>query len=62
MGLMLSTLSVPLPKSGIELGGTFELHGRNISLACFHGINFKVIVVIRLFIIHICVFATFVCI
>lgn len=42
MGLMLSTLSVPLPKSGIVLGGTIELHGSNISLACFHGINFKV--------------------
>lgn len=42
MGLMLSTLSVPLPKTGIVLGGTIELHGTNISLACFHGINFKV--------------------
>lgn len=42
MGLMLSTLSVPLPKTGIVLGGTIELHGANISLACFHGINFKV--------------------
>lgn len=41
MGLMLSTLSTPLPDSGIVLGGTMELHGRNISLACFHGINFK---------------------
>lgn len=43
MGLMLSTLNVPLPKTGIVLGGTIELHGTNISLACFHGINFKVI-------------------
>ena len=42
MGLMLTTLSVPLPKTGIVLGGTIELHGTNISLACFHGINFKV--------------------
>lgn len=41
MGLMLSTLNTPLPDSGIVLGGTMELHGRNISLACFHGINFK---------------------
>lgn len=46
MGLLLSTLSVPLPKSGIVLGGTIQLHGRNISLACFHGINFKVILFI----------------
>lgn len=41
MGLMLSTLNTPLPSSGVVLGGTMELHGRNISLACFHGINFK---------------------
>ncbi|XP_055681343.1 bridge-like lipid transfer protein family member 1 isoform X2 [Lutzomyia longipalpis] len=26
---------------GTVLGGTMELHGNNISLACFHGINFK---------------------
>lgn len=42
MGLFLSTLGVPLPQSGTVLGGTMELHGKNISLACFHGINFKV--------------------
>lgn len=41
MGLFLSTLGVPLPQSGTVLGGTMELHGKNISLACFHGINFK---------------------
>lgn len=41
MGLTLSTLSLPLPETGVVLGGTIELHGRNISLACFHGINFK---------------------
>ncbi|GLG98161.1 Uncharacterized protein GBIM_04764 [Gryllus bimaculatus] len=40
-GLQLSTLSFPLPRSGTVLGGTMELHGNNISLACFHGINFK---------------------
>ncbi|XP_049857041.1 transmembrane protein KIAA1109 homolog isoform X4 [Schistocerca gregaria] len=40
-GLHLSTLSFPLPSSGTVLGGTMELHGSNISLACFHGINFK---------------------
>ncbi|XP_069702783.1 bridge-like lipid transfer protein family member 1 isoform X3 [Periplaneta americana] len=40
-GLHLSTLSFPLPMSGTVLGGTMELHGNNISLACFHGINFK---------------------
>lgn len=26
---------------GTILGGTLDLHGNNISLACFHGINFK---------------------
>lgn len=41
MGLCISTLKNPLPKNGTVLGGTMELHGKNISLACFHGINFK---------------------
>ncbi|XP_052121267.1 transmembrane protein KIAA1109 isoform X3 [Frankliniella occidentalis] len=40
-GLQLPTLRIPLPQSGSVLGGTMELHGRHISLACFHGINFK---------------------
>jgi len=40
-GLRLNTLPNPLPLSGSVLGGTMELHGNNISLACFHGINFK---------------------
>ncbi|XP_052898709.1 bridge-like lipid transfer protein family member 1 [Anopheles moucheti] len=40
-GLWLSTLGVPLSNIGTVLGGTMELHGQNISLACFHGINFK---------------------
>ncbi|XP_017781272.1 PREDICTED: uncharacterized protein KIAA1109 isoform X3 [Nicrophorus vespilloides] len=40
-GLRLSTMHVPLPDYGTVLGGTMQLHGKNISLACFHGINFK---------------------
>jgi hypothetical protein len=40
-GLWLSTLGLPLSHIGTVLGGTMELHGKNISLACFHGINFK---------------------
>ncbi|XP_058820213.1 bridge-like lipid transfer protein family member 1 isoform X3 [Topomyia yanbarensis] len=40
-GLWLSTLGVPLSNIGTVLGGTMELRGKNISLACFHGINFK---------------------
>jgi Fragile site-associated protein C-terminus len=27
--------------TGTILGGTMELHGDHISLACFHGVNFK---------------------
>ncbi|XP_063358209.1 bridge-like lipid transfer protein family member 1 [Cydia amplana] len=30
-----------LPTDGTVLGGTMELHGANISLACFHGNSFK---------------------
>lgn len=41
LGLCITTLKNPLPRQGIILGGTMELHGKNISLACFHGINFK---------------------
>lgn len=42
-GLRLCTLvrHFSLPESGTVLGGTMELHGQNVSLACFHGINFK---------------------
>ncbi|XP_050315619.1 transmembrane protein KIAA1109 isoform X2 [Anthonomus grandis grandis] len=40
-GLQLNTMHVPLPSFGTVLGGTMELHGNNVSLACFHGINFK---------------------
>nr|XP_049708317.1 transmembrane protein KIAA1109 [Helicoverpa armigera] len=40
-GMQLSTLPTPLPANGTVLGGTMELHGSNISLACFHGNSFK---------------------
>ncbi|OAD56139.1 hypothetical protein WN48_04013 [Eufriesea mexicana] len=40
-GLQLGSLSFSLPSTGTVLGGTMELHGCNISLACFHGLNFK---------------------
>ncbi|KAK0176217.1 hypothetical protein PV328_000373 [Microctonus aethiopoides] len=40
-GLQLGSLCFSLPTNGTVLGGTMELHGCNISLACFHGINFK---------------------
>lgn len=37
----LTTMKHALPSWGTVLGGTMDLHGTNISLACFHGINFK---------------------
>ncbi|XP_050686161.1 transmembrane protein KIAA1109 homolog isoform X6 [Eriocheir sinensis] len=40
-GLRLTTLPLPLPDSGTVLGGSLELHGKTISLACFHGVNFR---------------------
>ncbi|XP_040563283.1 bridge-like lipid transfer protein family member 1 [Lepeophtheirus salmonis] len=40
-GLKISTLPFKLPDIGSVLGGVLELHGKHISLACFHGINFK---------------------
>ena len=40
-GLKVKTLSLRLPSAGSILGGTLELSGKHISLACFHGINFK---------------------
>jgi len=30
-----------LPKEGMILGGTLTLSGNNLSLGCFHGINFR---------------------
>ena len=30
-----------LPQHGIILGGSAALHGNDLSLACFHGINFR---------------------
>ena len=35
------TLPFKLPEVGSVLGGVLELRGKHISLACFHGINFK---------------------
>ena len=40
-GLKVKTLALRLPSMGSILGGTLELSGKHISLACFHGINFK---------------------
>ena len=40
-GMKIYTLPFKLPEIGSVLGGLLELRGRHISLACFHGINFK---------------------
>ena len=40
-GLKLSMLSSPLPERGVLLGGSLTLHGKAVSLACFHGVNFR---------------------
>ena len=34
-------LNFTLPDHGAILGGTMVLHGNNLTLACFHGINFR---------------------
>lgn len=39
--LKLSVLSSALPDRGVLLGGSLTLHGKAVSLACFHGVNFR---------------------
>ncbi|XP_076117611.1 bridge-like lipid transfer protein family member 1 isoform X3 [Mytilus galloprovincialis] len=36
-----SMLPSMIPKEGTILGGNISLHGNNMTLACFHGINFR---------------------
>jgi hypothetical protein len=36
-----SMLPSTIPKLGTILGGNITLHGNNLTLACFHGINFR---------------------
>ena len=40
-GIYLHNFCDPLPEIGTILGGTFELYGNNISIACFADINFR---------------------
>ncbi|KAG1657990.1 hypothetical protein GQR58_023181 [Nymphon striatum] len=40
-GLQLGMLTKPLPAHGTIVGGTVDLGGSDIHLACFHGINFR---------------------
>lgn len=34
-------LNEPIPDRGVILGGSLALHGNSVSLACFHGVNFR---------------------
>ncbi|XP_060586974.1 bridge-like lipid transfer protein family member 1 [Ruditapes philippinarum] len=40
-GCRFSMLPTMLPKEGMILGGTLTLRGNNLTLGCFHGINFR---------------------
>lgn len=40
-GSHFSMLPVMLPKDGMILGGTLTLQGKNMTLGCFQGVNFK---------------------
>ena len=40
-GCRFNHLTFELPKQGTILGGNMNLHGNNLTLACFYGINFK---------------------
>ena len=40
-GCHFTMLPTMLPKEGMILGGNLTLQGKNLSLACFHGINFR---------------------
>ncbi|XP_056013431.1 bridge-like lipid transfer protein family member 1 isoform X4 [Ostrea edulis] len=41
VGCRFSMLPSMIPKEGTILGGNMTLKGRNLTLACFHGMNFK---------------------
>jgi len=40
-GCKFNNLTFVLPQQGTILGGNVNLHGTNLTLACFYGINFK---------------------
>ena len=40
-GLKSDVLASPLPQKGTVVGGTLELSCWEVSLACFHGLNFR---------------------
>ncbi|XP_078796524.1 bridge-like lipid transfer protein family member 1 isoform X8 [Oryzias latipes] len=40
-GCHISLFQVPLPEDAVQLGGSMSLHGNHMTLACFHGPNFR---------------------
>ncbi|XP_068608570.1 bridge-like lipid transfer protein family member 1 [Brachionichthys hirsutus] len=40
-GCHISLFQVPLPEDTVQLGGSMSLHGNHMTLACFHGPNFR---------------------
>lgn len=40
-GRHLALFQPPLPQDGLQLGGSMSLHGNHMTLACFHGPNFR---------------------
>ena len=40
-GCHISLFQIPLPEDGMQFGGSMSLHGNHMTLACFHGPNFR---------------------
>ncbi|KAI1887314.1 hypothetical protein AGOR_G00189030 [Albula goreensis] len=40
-GCHISLFQMPLPEDTVQLGGSMSLHGNHMTLACFHGPNFR---------------------
>nr|XP_045737699.1 bridge-like lipid transfer protein family member 1 [Mirounga angustirostris] len=40
-GCHISLFQIPLPENGMQFGGSMSLHGNHMTLACFHGPNFR---------------------
>ncbi|KAJ8281426.1 hypothetical protein GJAV_G00067550 [Gymnothorax javanicus] len=40
-GCHISLFQMPLPEDAMQLGGSINLHGNHMTLACFHGPNFR---------------------
>ena len=40
-GCHISLFHIPLPEDVMQFGGSMSLHGNHMTLACFHGPNFR---------------------